>query len=450
MIISIYGAGYVGLVSAACFAKLGHQVVCADVNEARVARLQLGECPIYETNLPELLNEQMQQGRLQFTCHLKEAIHASDVHFIATGTPALDNGQADLTQVFDVATSIARNIAKNALLVIKSTVPTGTSDALESHASDVLKQLNKPHHIEVASNPEFLREGCAVNDFMHAERIIIGGSESALNTLETLYDPLVAKGVPIIRMNRRSAELSKYASNVMLACKISFINQISRIAEALDANITEICQGMGMDHRIGPAFLNAGIGYGGSCFPKDVKALIHVTKSLKLNASLFDAIDDVNQQQKYWPIERLNEHFQNQLQDRVIGLWGLSFKPGTDDVREASSLVIINALLQAGAKLRVYDPVAVPHMKAQFSASTDITWCETANETLMISVDALVIATEWDEFKTFPLPTLAHQLQDAPLIDGRNCYSLSDVKRAGIAYYYSVGRTALRFSHVKE
>ncbi|ETO93571.1 UDP-glucose dehydrogenase family protein [Legionella oakridgensis] len=440
MIISVYGAGYVGLVSAACFAKLGHEVICADISEYRIAELKAGNCPIYEIQLPELLSEQQQAGRLRFTSNLKDAVQQGHVHIVATGTPSLPDGSADLSQVFEVVTLLARETNKDTLLVTKSTVPVGTGDKIEARLRDELSKAQKSYSIAVASNPEFLREGTAVHDFLQAERIVIGGNASALLLLKQLYQPLVEQGIPLVCMSRQSAELTKYAANAMLACRISFINQVSRIAEKVGADIDEIREGIGLDHRIGPYFLQAGIGYGGSCFPKDVRALMQTAKSLNVDDSLFTAIDTINQQQKHWVIEQLNHHFQHELQGRTISIWGLAFKPGTDDIREASSLVIMNALLQAGARLRVYDPVAIPSVRPFFLDNQTITWCDSIEETLIKTVDALVIATEWQIFREYPLIKLAAILKDAPIIDGRNCFELSQVEAAKMAYYYSVGR----------
>ncbi len=443
MNISIYGAGYVGLISAVCLAKLGHQVTCADINELRIAMLLRGECPIYEEHLSELLQEQLSAGRLYFTANLSEAIKRSEVHFIATGTPSLADGNADLSQVFAVAVMVAREAENNCLLVTKSTVPVGTGDAIQARVTDELRQSNRKISIEVASNPEFLREGSAIHDFLNADRIIIGGESDALNRLKAIYQPLIEKGIPLLSMSLRSAELTKYAANAMLACRISFINQVSRLAENLGANIDEIRQGIALDPRIGPHFLQAGIGYGGSCFPKDVRALVQTAKSVEMDTSLIEAIDRVNDWQKTWVFEQLAKHFTNNLKGLKIGIWGLSFKPGTDDIREASSLVVINSLIAAGVTLHVFDPVAMPATQRLFPNELAINWCKTAEAVLTEGLDALVIATEWPEFKNFDLRSLRDKLTTAPLFDGRNCFNLAQVVAAQLAYYYSVGRPAV-------
>ncbi|STX47970.1 UDP-glucose 6-dehydrogenase [Legionella hackeliae] len=298
MVISVYGAGYVGLVSAVCFAKLGHQVICADINEQKIALLLEGHCPIYENGLPELLHEQIQLKRLHFTADLAHAIKMAQVHIIATGTPSQADGSADLSQVFAVARQVAQEATSHGVLITKSTVPVGTGEAIQTLVNEELIACGKDITIEVASNPEFLREGTAVYDFLNADRIIIGGEEKALTILREIYQPLVEKGIPLLSMSRNSAELTKYSANAMLACRISFMNQISQIAEKFGANIDDIRQGIGMDPRIGSQFLQAGIGYGGSCFPKDVRALIQIAKSIDIDTNLLQAIDNVNNAQK--------------------------------------------------------------------------------------------------------------------------------------------------------
>jgi UDPglucose 6-dehydrogenase len=450
MIISVYGAGYVGLVSATCLAKLGHEVFCVDINAQRVAMLLRGECPIYEEQLPELLQEQVSMGKLHFTADLSVAIKQAEVHIIATATPNLADGQVDLSQVFAVVSSIVYDAERDGILVTKSTVPVGTGDVIQALVDKKLALYGKKISLAVTSNPEFLREGTAVVDFLQADRIIIGGEEEeALAVLELIYQPLVKQGVPLLRMSRRSAELTKYSANAMLACRISFINQISQLAAELGANIDDIRQGIALDPRIGPLFLQTGIGYGGSCFPKDVRALAQTAKAIGVNPSLLEAIETVNQLQKNWVFEQLTKHFTNLLRREnvastlkglTVGIWGLSFKPGTDDLREASSLVIINTLLQAGVILRVFDPVAIPAAQKLFNNNEAIYWCDSPEAIFDKNLHALVIATEWPQFKNYRLDILQSKLGEAPLIDGRNCFELSAVIAAQLPYYYSVGR----------
>ncbi|WP_133129785.1 UDP-glucose dehydrogenase family protein [Legionella yabuuchiae] len=441
MNISVYGAGYVGLVSAVCFAHMGHKVLCIDIDESKINLLKHGTCPIFEEQLPELLHEELESGRLTFSSDVFYAIEFGQVHFIATGTPSLSNGDADLSQVLVIAQQIANQTEKDTLVVTKSTVPVGTGDKLSALIRNIQQTRASNFIIDVASNPEFLREGSAVYDFLNADRIILGGEQQALEPLKAIYKPLIAKGVPLVSMTRQSAELTKYAANAMLACKISFMNQISLIAEESGADIEEVREGMGFDHRIGPYFIQAGIGYGGSCFPKDIRALKHTALAKGINAPLIEAIDAANNHQKNWVYNKLLQHYNHDLTNRTIAIWGLSFKPGTDDMREASSLVIINALLNAGVNLRLYDPVAMSAAKKILPEHDTITWCRSAQEAIQTnSLDGLVIATEWDEFKSYPLQNLAHTLKKTPLIDGRNCFPLSEVIQSGIALYYSVGR----------
>lgn len=449
MIISVYGAGYVGLVSAACLAKLGHKVICADINQERIANLKQGHCPIYEIDLPQLLQEQHELGRLSYTDNLSDAINNASVHIIAVGTPGLADGSADLSQVRNLVARLANEINHDAVLVTKSTVPVGTGDKLQAEVNQILKARQTTIRLTLASNPEFLREGTAVYDFLKADRIIIGGSEEALSLLATLYQPLVDEGVPLLRMSLRSAELTKYAANAMLACRISFMNQMSQLAEKLGADIHEVRDGMALDPRIGPQFLQAGIGYGGSCFPKDVRALLQIGRSQGLELELLDATERANQIQKEWVFNKIADHFNHQLAGLTIGIWGLAFKPGTDDMREASSLIAIQSLLDAGVSIRVYDPVAIDSAKKVLQLSGALQFCSNAQEVLEGKLDALVIITEWSEFKTFSLDTLRSSLGASPLFDGRNCYELSAVIDAGIAHYYSVGRPVIHFEHFK-
>ena len=438
MNVTVYGAGYVGLVSAVCLAKLGHQVICVDIDAQRVDELTQGKCPIHEKELPELLQEQLQLNQLSFTTDFGLASH-SEMHIIATGTPGLADGSADLGQVYNAALQVVQAINGDALLIIKSTVPVGTGHLLKVFLHQSINQLQKTLTIHIGSNPEFLREGSAVSDFFNADRIIIGGDDEAVASMKKLYEPLLKKGIPLLVMSHRSAELTKYAANAMLATKISFINHISQLAEKTGANIDEIRDGMALDHRIGPYFLQAGIGYGGSCFPKDVHALIHQAKSLGVDSDFLDAVDAVNQRQKNWVINQLYSHFNGQLSGLKIGLWGLAFKPGTDDLREASSLVAIAALIKAKANLYLYDPAAMPAARKLFAKNT-MHWCDSAEDVVNQQLDALLILTEWPEFKHWPLLQLKKKLAEAPVFDGRNCFTLEAVAESGITHYYSVGR----------
>lgn len=445
MKISVYGAGYVGLVTAACLANLGHDVWCVDIDQNKIASLRSGECPIFECDLPELLQRGINAKKLYFTDCLIDTITRAEIHILATGTPSLPNGSVDLSQVLAVGCAIAKEVIINGVIVIKSTVPVGFGDSLQREVDEIMLQRANPTPLSVASNPEFLREGTAVLDFLNADRIVIGGDKDAISSLLTMYEPLVRKGIPILTMSRRSAELSKYAANALLACKISFINQISQLSECLEADIDDIRQVMALDYRIGPHFLKAGIGYGGSCFPKDVQALKYIAQHNCLDSQLLDAIESINIQQKQWVIKKLLKHFSNNLNGLTVGIWGLSFKPDTDDLREASSLVAINELLHFDLKLRIYDPVSISKAKSLIKDNNKIIWCDDAVSVFNVALDALIIMTEWDEFQNFPLDLLKSKLQDAPLLDGRNCYDLKEVKQNQITYY-SVGRKVIESS----
>ncbi|KTC67979.1 UDP-glucose 6-dehydrogenase [Legionella birminghamensis] len=440
MKIAVYGAGYVGLVSSACLASLGHDVLCADLNQERVDALLSGHCPIHEKNLPELLHEQTQAGRLQFSADIEKTIDFADIHFIAVGTPGLADGRADLSQVEAVVKTITQLASRDCFIICKSTVPVGTGERLEILVKEQLQSLNKTITVELASNPEFLREGSAVFDFLNADRIIVGGEPSAITCLQAIYQPLINKGIPFLPMSRCSAELTKYSANAMLASRISFMNQISQIAEAAGANIEDIRRGMALDERIGPHFLNAGIGYGGSCFPKDVRALAETAADLRLDPVLLNAIDQTNTQQKNWVIKQLMKHFNNRLSGLKIGFWGLSFKPDTDDLREASSLTAIQSVLRADAMVVAYDPAAIDSARLLFQGEHNIVWAKTAEEVLNSGLDALVIATEWSEFKNYSLQKMKRCIKQAAVFDGRNCYDLRAVEEARLHHYYSVGR----------
>ncbi|RAP38365.1 hypothetical protein B1207_00290 [Legionella quinlivanii] len=440
MKIAVYGAGYVGLVSSACFASLGHDVLCVDVNHNRIKSLQSGHCPIHEKNLPQLLSEQSGAGRLRFDSELEKAVYCANVHFIAVGTPGLEDGRADLSQVKEVVRKIAQLAERDSFIICKSTVPVGTGELLENLVKGELALLNKDISVHLASNPEFLREGSAVFDFLNADRIIAGGEPSSIACLQEIYQPLINKGIPFLSMSRSSAELTKYSANAMLAARISFINQISQIAEAAGANIEEVRRGMALDERIGPHFLNAGIGYGGSCFPKDVRALAQCAVDLQLNPSLLLAIDEVNNEQKNWVFKHLMSHFNQKLSGLKLGFWGLSFKPDTDDLREASSLIAIQSILREDALVVAYDPVATDAAQLLFQGEHNIVWAKSAEEVLSAGLDALIIATEWSEFQSYSLSAMKRSIGRAAVFDGRNCFDLKAVKDANLQMYYSVGR----------
>ncbi len=439
MNISIYGTGYVGLVSGACLADLGHHVTCFDIDNEKITLLKQGRSPIYEENLEQIIKKNLDEQRITFTSSFDTAVDQGELHLICVGTPSLEDGSADLSAVISVATKIAEYANDDTIIVTKSTVPVGTGALIQKTVNEVLVENKKEHSIHVASNPEFLREGVACCDFLQADRVIIGANiQQAETALLNLYAPLKNKGVPVISMSIESAELTKYASNAMLATKISFINQMSQIADAVGANIEEISFGMGLDKRIGPHFIQAGCGYGGSCFPKDIRALKHIALNNNVDTTLIDAVEDVNHQQKQKLFSFISQHFNHDLTNKKIALWGLSFKPGTDDLREASSLSLIESLTKAGANIICFDPVAMKKAQQLLQSNPAVNFKSSALETLE-DADALAIVTEWKQFKDFPMTTLKQKMGLKPIFDGRNIYELSVVSENELNYY-SIGR----------
>lgn len=424
MKISIIGTGYVGLVTGACFAELGNTVICADNNSKKISALKKGVIPIYEPGLEEMVTLNVKKKRLIFTTSIKDAVKNSEVIFIAVGTPSLDNGEADLTGVENVARNIALNLPGYRLIVEKSTVPVETGKWVKHTISTYVKQGIK---FDIASNPEFLREGQAINDFMHPDRIVIGvESKKAKDILVSLYKPLNA---PLVITDIKSAELIKHASNSFLATKISFINAISRICEKVGADVVEVAEGMGMDKRIGSGFLNAGIGYGGSCFPKDVDAFINIAGKLGCDFDLLKAVKEVNEQQKVLFLSKIKDLLWI-IKDKTIGVLGLSFKPNTDDIRNAPSLDIIRVLESEGARIRIYDPSAMERARELLSA---VKFCKDPYEACRGS-DCLLIVTEWDEFKELDFARIKKMLKRPFIIDGRNIYEPDKMKGLGFTY----------------
>ncbi len=424
MYISIIGSGYVGLVTGACFAELGNKVICADNDLKKISRLKKGIIPIYEPGLEELIKINLKKKRLKFTSNINEAVRATDIIFLAVGTPSLENGEADLTGIENVAKSIAVNMNGYKLVVEKSTVPVETGKWVKHTIETYIKKKIK---FDVASNPEFLKEGQAINDFMHPDRVVIGvESKKAAGLLLELYRPLNA---PIVVTDIKSAELIKHASNSFLATKISFINVISRICDKVGADVVEVALGMGLDKRIGKSFLNAGIGYGGSCFPKDLDAFITISEKLGVNFDLLRAVKAANQEQKDFFLEKIKNKLWI-IKDKTIGILGLSFKPDTDDIRNAPSLDIIRVLKSEGAKLKVYDPSSMPKAKEILS---EIKFCRDSYEVCKDS-DCLLIVTEWDEFKELDFSKVKKLLKRPLIIDGRNIYDPSAMKKKGFIY----------------
>ncbi|OGX15711.1 MAG: UDP-glucose 6-dehydrogenase [Omnitrophica WOR_2 bacterium RBG_13_41_10] len=429
MNISIVGSGYVGLVTGACFAELGNKVSCVDNDSKKIKGLAKGIIPIYEPGLKELILSNAKKKRIKFTSSIKEAVGASEVIFIAVGTPSLDNGEADLMGIENVARNIAINMQGYRLIVEKSTVPVETGQWVKHTIHSYIKHNIK---FDVASNPEFLREGQAINDFMHPDRIVIGvESKKAKDILTSLYKPLNA---PMVVTDINSAELIKHASNSFLAAKISFINAVARICDKVGADVVEVAQGMGLDKRIGRAFLNAGIGYGGSCFPKDLDAFIHISEKLGYDFSLLKAARGINQQQKAFFLNKIKDVLWI-IKDKTIGVLGLAFKPNTDDIRSAPSLEIIKALQDEGAKIKIYDPQAQDKGKEVLS---NVKFSKDAYA-LSRGCDCLIIMTEWDEFKELDLAKIKKLLKRPIIIDGRNIYEPRQMQKLGF-HYVGIGR----------
>ena len=433
MQVTVFGTGYVGLVTGVCLAEIGHSVVCVDNNMAKITMLKDGRSPIYENGLDELLNKNIAANRIEFTTDAIYGIKHGQYIFIAVGTPSTDDGSANLQYVYAVAKTIGKNLDHAAIIVNKSTVPVGTGTKVKSIIN---KELQRKVDFAVVANPEFLKQGDAVGDFMQADRIIVGAEdESVLQKMHDLYAPLQAK---VISMDVRSAELSKYAANAFLATKISFMNEIAQFAEKFGADIAKVREGIGSDARIGMSFLQAGCGYGGSCFPKDVNALIWMAREYGIETPLFKAVENINLRQKHLVFNRLVKYFHGELEDKIIALWGLAFKPNTDDMREAPSRVLLESLWRVGVKVQAYDPVAMPEAKKIYGERVDFTLWQTAYEALE-NADALVIVTEWDEFRTPNFSLIKSKLRHPVIFDGRNLFEPQFIKSLGIDYY-CIGR----------
>ena len=428
MKIAVVGTGYVGLVTGTCFAETGNQVTCVDINEEKVKQMQAGIIPIYEPGLDDLFHRNTQEGRLHFTTSLKEGIEGAKVIFLALPTPPGADGSADLKYILQVADDLGPILSDYTVIIDKSTVPVGTSDKVKAAIGQ-----NAKVDFDVVSNPEFLREGVAVEDFMKPDRVVIGTqSDRAKDLMSRLYAPLVRQGNPIIFMDERSAELTKYAANAFLATKITFMNEIANLCELVGANVDEVRKGIGTDSRIGKRFLFAGIGYGGSCFPKDVKALIKTANENKYNMRVLTAVEEVNENQKEVLFNKVKKHFKGDLKGKKFALWGLSFKPKTDDMREAPSLVIIEKLLKEGATVVAYDPVAMH--EAQRMIGDTITYSLDMYDSLN-NADALLIVTEWPEFRVPDFEEIGKRLNEKTLFDGRNIFDFQDMKKLGYNYY---------------
>ena len=431
MKISVVGTGYVGLVAGACLAESGNDVVCVDKDDDNVRMLRRGKMPFYEPGLEELVRRNRSEGRLTFTSTLPKAVRASAVIFIAVGTPQGEDGSADVNQVLEVARDIAKAMNGYKVIVDKSTVPVGTSDRVR----EVIRR-ETTHPFSVVSNPEFLKQGAAVEDFMKPDRVVIGAEDPrAEEMMRELYSPFTRTGAPIMVMDCASAELSKYASNAMLAARISFMNEIANVCELVGADIDQVRRAVGSDRRIGPSFLFPGIGYGGSCFPKDVQALIHFAADKDYDFRILQAVEAVNKCQKTRLLAKMRTHF-GSLKGKKVAVWGLSFKPRTDDMREAPSVPLIEGLLAAGAAVQAYDPEAVPVAKRIFGNRVAFA---AGNYEALKGADCLAIVTEWNEFRRPDFPRMRKLMREPIVFDGRNLYTLDQMKQNGFTYY-SIGR----------
>ena len=443
MKVTVFGVGYVGLVQAAALAEVGHQVVCVDVDKAKVNRLNQGHIPIYEPGLEAVVRENHRSGRLIFSHNPADGVEHGDVQFIAVGTPPDESGAADVRYVLSVANTMGELLNRSVLVVNKSTVPVGTADQVAECIDAKLEARGKSFSVPVVSNPEFLKEGSALTDCMKPDRIIIGTSDDAAEaTMRELYAPFNRNHEKIIVMDVRSAELTKYAANCMLATKISFMNEIANMAEKLGADVEAVRLGIGSDPRIGYHFIYPGVGYGGSCFPKDVRALISTARTAGFEADVLKAVEHRNNCQKNTLFTKICSHYGGDLKGKTFALWGLSFKPNTDDMREAPSRVLMEALWQAGAKVQAYDPEAMDEAQRIYGARTDLRLCGT-KESALEGADALVVVTEWQAFRAPDFDVLSTTLAEPVIFDGRNVYSPELLAQRGF-YYYSVGRSLVR------
>lgn len=440
MKITVFGSGYVGLVTGTCLAEVGNDVICMDIDETKIEKLKQGVIPIYEPGLEAMVKENQEAGRLRFTSDVKEAVDHGLFQFIAVGTPPDEDGSADLQYVLAVAKSIAQHMEGYRVVIDKSTVPVGTADKVKETMSQILQERGKKDlEFDVVSNPEFLKEGAALDDFMKPDRIIVGtDNPRTAELLKALYAPFNRSRERVITMDIRSAELTKYAANAMLATKISFMNELANLAEKLGADIEHVRQGIGSDSRIGYSFIYPGCGYGGSCFPKDVKALERTAKQVGYQAELLNAVENVNDRQKKRLFEKIQHHYNGDLKGKVFAIWGLSFKPNTDDMREAPSRVLLEALIDAGATVRAYDPEALEEAMRIYGNKNGLIYAEDQNEALE-DADALAIVTEWKQFRSPDFDHLSQILRDKVIFDGRNMFEPAFVKQNGLAYY-AIGR----------
>ena len=439
MKVSIFGTGYVGLVTGTCFAEMGNDVLCVDVDADKVARLQAGEIPIYEPGLESMVQANSALGQLRFTTDLGQGVDHGEIIFIAVGTPSDEDGSADLQYVLSVANSIGQRMVSEKVIVDKSTVPVGTADQVQAAVAAALAERGAEIPFHVVSNPEFLKEGAAIADFMKPDRIVIGSSsQRGAEMVDQLYAPFNRNHDKIVHMDVRSAELTKYAANVMLATRISLMNELANLADRLGADIEAVRRGIGMDPRIGYHFIYAGTGYGGSCFPKDVKALIHTAAEVGYEARVVASVEEVNKAQKRVLFDKLSNHFAHQLKGRTFAMWGLAFKPNTDDMREAPSRTLIDLLIANGATVRAYDPEANEEALRIYGDNEAVQICNSRSDTLS-DADGLLVVTEWNEFRSPDFNAVKAALKEPVVFDGRNLYDPDFMRQAGFAYY-AIGR----------
>ena len=439
MNITLFGTGYVGLVTGTCFAEMGNHVLCIDVDAQKIAALGRGEIPIHEPGLEPMVRSNVRAGRLRFSTDAAAGVAHGDVQFIAVGTPTADDGSADLRHVIDVARTIASHMTSSKIIVDKSTVPVGTADLVRSTIAETLASRSVAIGFDVVSNPEFLKEGAAINDFMKPDRIIIGSSNDAsARTLEHLYAPFNRNHDRILRMDVRSAELTKYAANVMLATRISLMNEFANLADLLGADIEAVRRGIGSDPRIGFNFIYPGAGYGGSCFPKDVRALLHTAGANGYDAQIVRGVEGVNERQKQVLLGKILRHFGTSITGRTFALWGLAFKPNTDDMREAPSRALMEGFWAHGASVRAYDPAAAAEARRLYGKQAGFVLCDRRDATLE-GADALVVITEWNEFRSPDFEALKRQLRTPTIFDGRNLYDPDYLRQLGFDYY-AIGR----------
>ena len=443
MKVSIFGTGYVGLVTGTCFAEMGNDVLCLDIDEKKISSLKTGVVPIFEPGLEPLIKQNFAKKTLNFSSDLEKGVAHGEVIFIAVGTPEEEDGSADLKHVLSVAKTIGQFMRDEKVIVDKSTVPVGTADKVKETIEKILLTRDMDITAHIASNPEFLKEGAAVDDFMKPDRVVIGSeTKYAAKLLEDLYAPFNRNHNKIEHMDIRSAELTKYAANVMLATRISLMNEFANLADRLGADIEAVRRGIGSDPRIGFHFIYPGTGYGGSCFPKDVKALIQTGKQVGYETEITKSVESVNNKQKRVLFDQIEKHFDKEIQDKTFALWGLAFKPNTDDMREAPSQVLIELITENGGNLRAYDPEANETAKMLFKDHENLTICNTIEETLVDSetvIDALIIVTEWNEFRSPNFSMIKKAMADPVIFDGRNLYDPKQLSELGISYY-SIGR----------